>query len=187
MLKIQMHESEVELLHDFLSATDSYFEFGVGGSTCLAATLVKNRICGVDSDPRWIAEVRAATGNDPKVDLRHIDIGTTGDWGTPVSRAAEAQFPAYSRSILEFSDTDFDFCLVDGRFRVACFLEALAAFSDGAILAMHDYASRPLYHLVEKYARPIAMRRDLTMFVRRKDFDIASLRVDTETFRLNWA
>lgn len=186
-MKIQMHEREVDLLRDYLARSESYFEFGVGGSTCLAATLVRKRICGIDSDPRWIKQVTAAVRSDPKVNLRHVDIGPTGGWGTPLSRQAEEKFPAYSRSVLTFGDTDFDFCLVDGRFRVACFLEALNALPGDAVIAMHDYASRPHYHLVENYARPIASCQQLTMFVRRRDYDADRARQDIAQHRLEWA
>lgn len=186
-MKIQMHDREVELLSRFLSETTNYFEYGVGGSTCLAAGLVKGRIRGVDSDPRWIEDVRVATGPDPRIDLRHVDIGATGGWGTPVSRAEAHKFPAYSESIRQFATESFDFCLVDGRSRVACFLEALEMVSEDAVLAMHDYAARPGYHVVEPFARRIATCQQLTLFVKRPDRDRDHLWSVREAHRLNWA
>lgn len=186
-MKIVMHDSEVDLLKTFLSRTSNYFEFGMGGSTCLAATLVKQRISAVDSDASWVASVRETIGETDKyIDLRHVDIGRTGSWGAPVSRERETLFARYSQSILETGFRDFDLCLVDGRFRVACFLQALQFLRADAIIAIHDYAVRPHYHVVEEFARPIATAHQLSFFIRRPDVNWAALSLSLESHRLKW-
>ncbi|MGE0232967.1 MAG: hypothetical protein AB7O39_00900 [Flavobacteriaceae bacterium] len=167
-MAVWMSEAETELFVRFLSMSDDYFEFGMGGSTVLAAGLVKRSIRSVDSDMAWMDRTRKAIGEArPQVELIHVDIGPTRDWGHPAGRGHEARFPDYSRSIRRRDTRKVDFCLVDGRFRVACFLTALAWLDRDAILAVHDYRSRPEYHVVERFARPIAEAEDMTMFVRR--------------------
>ncbi|WP_159588040.1 hypothetical protein [Chelativorans xinjiangense] len=187
-MKVIMQPEELELFKAFLSEADAYFEFGMGGSTCLAATLVKKRISAVDSDRVWVSKVRGEIGNSTKhVDLRHVDIGPTGAWGTPVSRENEHLFRSYSGSIVETGFRDFDLCLVDGRFRVACFLQALQFLRPGAIIGIHDYVMRPAYKIVEDFARPIASRQQLKFFVRRTDWNEMGLKDALEAHRLNWA
>jgi len=157
-----MQPREIALLESFLSESGAYFEFGMGGSTCLAATLVRSRIDAVDTSPEWVANVRDEIGDLPakSVNLRYIDVGPTGNWGTPLSKDSEQKFPGYSRAILETGFSDYDFCLVDGRFRVACFLQALSHLNGDAVIAVHDYTSRPIYHLIEPprlYRRPFGL------------------------------
>jgi len=103
------------------------------------------------------------------------------------SKAHEDNFDLYSKAILETNYTDFDFCLVDGRFRVACFIEALLFLKSGAVLAIHDYATRPAYHVVERFARPIAASGQLSFFVRRHDCNEKDARQVLESHRRNWA
>lgn len=186
-LKVAMRPVEVALFSALLSRSQSYFEYGIGGSTFLASQLVQGPIHGIDSSVEWIDNVRAEVGDNPDVTLRHVDIGEIGEWGRPVSREAEDRFPDYSRAIHQAEVDKIDFCLVDGRFRVACFLEALRTLDSDAILALHDYSSRRRYHVVERFARPIAQARDLAVFVRRRDCDMAALDRILESRRLDWA
>jgi hypothetical protein len=44
--------------------------------------------------------------------------------------------------------------LIDGRFRAACFLTVLLRIERPVAVYWDDYASRPAYHDVERYARP---------------------------------
>ncbi|WP_150132692.1 hypothetical protein [Neorhizobium sp. SOG26] len=188
-MKIQMHEDEIKLFSSFLTEADSYFEFGMGGSTILASTLVRKRIHAVDTSAEWVGSVAEQIGRETgrEIQLSHIDVGPTGGWGTPTSREHEHRFPSYSKAILNTGFSDYDLCLVDGRFRVACFLEALRYLPLGSVLGMHDYSPRPEYHLVEEFARPIASSRTLSFFVRRPDCNFDNLVGILEEHRSNWA
>lgn len=185
-MKIIMHEKEIALFSAFLGQATSYFEFGMGGSTCLAAECVKDRIHAIDSDKAWVEKVRAEIG-DTKKDLQvgTVDIGPTGNWGHPVGRDHVERFPAYSLSITRTGFVDYDFCLVDGRFRVACFLQALALIPSDSVIGFHDYASRPNYHVVEAFARPIASANELKLFVRRPGINRDALSKALERYRNN--
>ncbi|MGO4666551.1 hypothetical protein [Bosea sp. 2RAB26] len=182
-----MHPKEVELFESFLSETTNYFEFGTGGSTCLAAKIVKGAIYGVDTDRAWIEKVLSETSGRANINLRHIDVGRTLDWGTPASAEAAHLFSNYSRAIVDSGRSDFDLCLVDGRFRVACFLQALGHLPRGAVVGIHDYAARPEYHLIEEFARPISSAHQLKFFVRRRDCDHDKLKSVMEAHRTIWA
>ena len=48
-----------------------------------------------------------------------------------------------------------DLVLIDGRFRVACFLHSLLAAAPATPILFDDYTNRPHYHLVEEFC-PIA-------------------------------
>lgn len=169
--KPRMERLELDLFQRFLARSSAYFEFGIGGSTCLAAKLVKSTVHGVDSDPAWVANVLREIGPTTKdVRLRTVDIGPVGDWGYPVDTVKLPLFENYSKAILRTGFRDYDLCLVDGRFRVACFLQALTYLPHDAVIAIHDYV-RPDYWVIEEFARPIAGVGELRFFVRRPDVD----------------
>lgn len=184
-MHIVMKPAEIALFSAFLTTADSYFEYGMGGSTFLASQCVRKRVAAIDSDPGWVANVRKTIGETTKeIVLSHVDIGEIGAWGNPKGRTHEHRYPGYSRAILDQPD-DVDLCLVDGRFRVSCFLTALAHLRPDAILAIHDYRSRPHYFEVEFFARPIAKAETLTLFVRRTDADLSTIRERAEATRLD--
>ena len=47
-----------------------------------------------------------------------------------------------------------DVVLVDGRFRVACFLTSLIEAVENTIIIFDDYADRHHYHVVERFLKP---------------------------------
>jgi hypothetical protein len=167
---IVMHQPEIDLFTRFLSVSERYFEYGMGGSTCLAAKTVKKLVSAVDSDPKWVQKVRTTIGNAvaPQIALLHVDIGATGEWGFPKERGL-VKHDAYSLAITKAPTSEFDLCLVDGRFRVACFLQALQTLPSDAVIGIHDYLDRPHYRVIEAFARPIATCQRLSFFVRRRD------------------
>lgn len=166
-MQLRMSAREAELFKNFVGRSTCYFEFGIGGSTLFACSAVKGPVVAIESDAAWIEKVsQEIAPSTYERDLIHVDIGPTGDWGVPTSEAHRSQYPSYHEAILGASG-DFDLCLVDGRFRVACFLQALRRLNRDAIIGMHDYRSRAYYHAVEEFARPIAEAEDMTFFVPR--------------------
>jgi len=156
----------------------------MGGSTCLAAKTVGERIHAIDSDPDWVAKVRQEIGNCSKeVRVNVVNIGPTGSWGYPQGKSDIDKYADYSRSITRTGFADYDLCLVDGRFRIACFLQALSVLNMDSVIGFHDYACRPQYHLVEEFARPIAGIKELKFFVRRPGLDRTALSVALEKYR----
>jgi len=107
-----------------------------------------------------------------------VDVGKTGAWGWPKDLSAQtaSKFHTYSdagASVVESSGTDF--VLVDGRFRVACFLKVLKASTPQTIIAIHDYTSRPQYHFVEKFADVIERSEELVAFRKKETIDETEL------------
>lgn len=174
-MDVMMSAREQELFRAFLSRSNGYFEFGVGGSTVLAGRLVDGPVVAVDSDPAWIATAsKVLPASTHARRLVHVDIGPTGNFGMPASEAHRDRFPDYSGAIRAVAEP-IDLCLVDGRFRVACALQALLALPADAVIGLHDYRNRAHYHVIEHFARPIAEVETLTFFVRRPETERRSL------------
>ena len=174
-MDVMMSAREQDLFKAFLSRSKGYFEFGIGGSTVLASRMVDGPVVAVDSDPAWIETASGnlrASGHPRR--LVHVDIGPVGNFGMPVSEAHRDRFPLYSGAIRGIAEP-IDLCLVDGRFRVACALQALLALPPDGVIGLHDYRNRAHYHVIEHVARPVAEVETLTFFVRRPETEPRSL------------
>ena len=174
-MHVHMEPDERALFTKLLSQASSYTEFGSGGSTVLAASLLSGAVTSVDSSKEWLARVETACG---QVSVRSpprfvfADIGPTVEWGQPADDSCRNRWPLYGLSAWEVDGAEnADMFLVDGRFRVACFLETLLRCREEAKIAIHDYAPRPGYHVVEPFVDCIAAAGTLSVFRRRPSVD----------------
>jgi hypothetical protein len=87
---------------------------------------------------------------DPaRADLHHVDLGPVGEWGRPTSYARRERFGDYFEYIWQ-GERAPDVVLIDGRFRVACFLTSVLRSAPETSLIFDDYVNRPYYHIVEE-------------------------------------
>jgi hypothetical protein len=138
-----------------------YLEYGTGGSTVKAVKLGIPVILAVESDAIWLEAVRNKIDkliSGSRYQLMHVDIGPTGAGGYPVS---EADWKNYWRYPLEVWESCWsknlvpDLVLVDGRFRVACFLASILFGQAGCRILVDDYFDRPYYTQVERFTLPV--------------------------------
>jgi hypothetical protein len=146
------------LFRELITSCTGYLEYGTGGSTVLAHAL-KKPFVAIDSDRHFLADVGRKLGPlSPQQHLLHADVGVTGPWGVPVCSRPTAPRLARWRSYAELpwqrALPGTDLVLVDGRFRVACALASLRHLTKSSdVLLVDDYAERPEYWVVEKFAR----------------------------------
>ena len=168
-----MSEAEKALFKKTLERAGRYFEFGSGGSTVWACQ-VGLTAHGVESDAAWVKGLKQRLGDACQVHAE--DIGPTKEWGLPASEAARHRFPAYSEAIHRH-DQAFDLILVDGRFRVACVLNAIRHtlnVSDrpgDTRLFIHDFWNRPHYHAVLEFLVEEASAETAGVFRIAEDID----------------
>ena len=169
----RMSEDECKLFMSVLACSKNYLEFGCGGSTYAAASLVKELILSVDTSIEWIDKVRQACerGDGLKQpEFVHIDIGPTIEWGQPSDSRTRERWPDYHRAIWTRPESsDADLYMIDGQFRVACFMQILLHSCANALIMIHDFSFRTDYHVVKVVAREIAVVDSLSLFVRRAD------------------
>lgn len=136
-------------------------EYGSGGSTVLAAKQPNTRVFAVESDKDWADSLHSYIEKqkpEASVTIHYANIGPTGDWGHPLRyrKMHSLRYLGYSRSV--WNRTDFihpDVILIDGRFRVGCFLTCLSRIKRPTRILFDDYLDRPTYHVVERYSRPV--------------------------------
>ncbi|WP_306133278.1 hypothetical protein [Roseivivax marinus] len=174
---------EHRVMRDHLSRARVLLEFGIGGSTGLAAEYDLEHQFGVDSHPDWIAhclrDPRIAEKHaQGRVSLHRVDIGPVGDWGIPTDPSCARRWPAYSLDIwsrLEGREPDFVF--VDGRFRLSCALQALLRLPFLPVLGFHDFWDRPHYHTVLEFTDVVERTGQLVILTPKRDMDLRALAI----------
>lgn len=146
--KDALFAGEDELFVRVMSTAKSYAEYGCGASTIWVARNTNAQIYGVDSSREWIDFVRQNIGNREAV-LRWVDCGTLGKWGTPLTYEKRHNFSVYFNCVW-LDRVNPDTILIDGRFRVSCFLSALKHAAEGTRIIFDDYVNRPHYHIIEE-------------------------------------
>lgn len=149
-----MTEQELSLLHGELLRAAFYLEFGSGNSTRMAASLPHLRkITVVESDDTFFQAqvstdeaVRKALESG-RLDYRYINIGKTSAWGYPLTMERLDAWPDYSSAVFR-RRADYDLILVDGRFRVACILQACLRCEYRSHILVHDFFNRSAYFVV---------------------------------------
>lgn len=127
----------------------TYVEFGSGGSTVFASKHCASCI-SVEND-RFYARAVASQLEEGAVKQVIASLGFSRQWGVPLfpnARKAAAYVAA------PWGSEPFpDFILVDGRYRIACALEAARRAHEArasAVLMFDDYGDRPHFHIVEE-------------------------------------
>jgi hypothetical protein len=174
-----MTDAELALLRAVGAPRRFVVEFGCGGSTAdwLRHPAVE-RVVSVESDAAWVEKMRghaelADAFTSGRLTLLHADVGPTVDWGTPASREHMDRWPGYWSAVWESPAVTeaVDLVFVDGRFRVACALNAALRVGDGALIVMHDFFKRPHYHAVLAHLDIVARADELVVLRRREGFD----------------
>lgn len=193
----EFEASAVPFFLELLAGAATYLEFGMGGSTVLAA-MHGVRFVSVDSDPyfkRAVEEKIEVDGNaaPESQTLIHADIGPTEAWGTPVLRSPT---PARTERWRRYLNAPWEamkdkpgpyLVLVDGRFRVACALTAAKNLDRAQTrILIDDYDGRDHYRVVERHLELLDRRGRMALFTPRKDLDVAALDADIERYSADW-
>jgi hypothetical protein len=126
----------------------SYAEYGCGASTIWMAKNTAAQIRAVDTSADWVKKMHENVGTD-RADIQWIDCGPLRKWGVPLGFGKRGNFKTYADA--PWTDgQSIDVVLVDGRFRVSCFLASLANADAGTKIIFDDYTDRPHYHVVEE-------------------------------------
>ncbi|ESQ77249.1 hypothetical protein [Asticcacaulis sp. AC402] len=180
LLRPHMDEPAQSYFFDLLEQASVYLEYGSGGSTvCAAHTINISTVISVESDPQWIGHVRHNLGEVAhKVHLEHADVGPVVDWGRPRDRGGIDTYHNYATQPWEIAwrlGVMPDLIMVDGRFRVACFLYSLVCAPEGATMILDDYVGRDHYKVVEDFCPLFEMSGRMAVFKVTKSYELPQL------------
>jgi len=176
-----MTNSELNILHRHLDASVRYLEFGAGDSTLYAAGASSIiRIDSVDSSRAHIDKnlkshpIISDAISKKKLAFHVIDIGETGGWGYPVNDDKKHLWPNYSLSVFS-RESRHDLVFIDGRFRIACALNAVINTPPSCKIIMHDFWNRPYYNVVLKYLNVTHQVDTMGIFSKKEKVDRAEI------------
>jgi len=140
------------LFKELIKDIKIYFEYGCGKSTEYMFRFTKSDIFSVDTSKEWIKKTQSidALKSDDRLNLKWIDVGEIGNWGNPNSFTMRKNFPIYASWLWQQNKTP-DLVLIDGRFRILCFLTTLKFSPKGTKIIFDDYKERKFYHVVEEF------------------------------------
>lgn len=166
-----MSPARIDALTEQLRKTRTYLEFGMGGSTTLAAYLGVENIISTDSSVDWInsvsGEIAKTSSASRSIQLLHANLGEIGDWGHPKNNDLIHNWPSYFHGpwkLVHSRQLEPDTILIDGRFRVACFLYSMLNLRTPATILWDDYTPRPEYHVVESLVAPHRYADEMAFF-----------------------
>lgn len=188
----KMTQKEKELFNRIISQSKHYLEFGMGGSTFHVLKHYRTHVHAIDSSLSWIEIMRQYLfiRNKEKagqISIYHVDIGKTGNWGRPVGFESRELFPKYSSWIFDhIPENLIDTVLVDGRFRVACMLQALMKYHQNPVMKymMHDF-ERKDYQVVLAFMDIVEQADGLVLLKPKSDLDLIEVKKKYEQYKYN--
>lgn len=129
-------------------------EYGVGGSTIMAAEMAGKTITSIETDQLWVDTLNNWFEQNPcpsSPDIIWANIGKTKAWGRPVNEDSWREYAKYPLEIWSLEDIPHpDVVLVDGRFRAGCVLATAFHCKRETRVLVDDYSRRSSYHAIEK-------------------------------------
>ena len=166
--------------------TSVYAEYGVGESTIWTFKNTKCKIIAVDSSQEWLEKIKFKTSlrnTSNRIDFNWVDLGPLSNWGKPSSYAKRENIKTYLNYIWQQSLKP-SLVLIDGRFRVACFLTCLLRANSGTKLIFDDYVNRPYYHIIEEIIEPTQLSPRQALFIVPVNIDKIRVQKYLEKFLL---
>ena len=159
-LKPYMTQNEILFFKKYLKKSNTYLEFGSGGSTYFAIKNGINKITSIETDLNWVNkllknETISSKIKNKELNLIHHDINCIWwehiSWNKKPKEMKETMKSSWKRYSDLVNDLDYipDLILNDGRFRVASLLKLYEKINEDTVILFHDYKDRHQYHVVE--------------------------------------
>jgi len=165
-----LFEGESELFLKYIQNSNYYGEYGSGLSTIYVSNFSTVKAISAETDILWINKIKDNLSSESNIELMHTNLGKILHFGRPESYVYKDKIKDYLNSIW-VGDFKPDLVLIDGRFRVACFLTSLINAERGTHIIFDDYPSRPYYHIVEKFEKPISQNNRQAVFKVSKNYE----------------
>jgi len=180
----RLFDGDDALFKEEIKGINIYGEYGCGKSTCWVLKNTSSKIISVDTSLDWIDLVKKKNQEKlDRLDIYHVDLGEIGNWGRPKTYEKIECFAEYTDII--WLKQKPELILIDGRFRVCCFLTTLKFADEGTKIIFDDYTNRQNYHFVEKYVERFKVygRQCLFIVPPKVNIDMIELDGDIKSFR----
>ena len=150
------------LFEESVSNARVCFQYGSGDKTIYMDQNTNAQIYIVDTNRRDLDGLKKDLSLSPI--CRWADIGKTREWGYPTDLSLIEKFRQYTENLWELGISP-DYILIDGSFRVACFLTCIKNAEVGTKILFDDYPTRPEYHVVESIIKPESTLETQALFI----------------------
>jgi hypothetical protein len=180
--KDRLFDGDDNLFKKYLKNCQFYAEYGCGKSTNWVLENTNAVVYSVDTSNDWVKKTDRK--NNDKLNIKYVNVGEIGPWGTPLTYKKSDSFKIYTDWIWSH-DYKPKCVLIDGRFRVCCFLTSLKFADEGTVLIFDDYIERPYYHIVEKYIQRTEFTKRQCIFIvpNKSKINLVELDDDIANFR----
>ena len=163
---IMLFDGDEHLFKKLILETKIYFEYGCGKSTQYVYENSDASIFSVDTSKEWTEKTKGLSKelNCNRLNMKWIDVGSVVDWGYPISFEKKKNFIKYANWFWGFGLSP-DLVLIDGRFRILCFLTSIKFAPIGTKIIFDDYTNRPFYHIAEEFLKIKAICGRQALFV----------------------
>lgn len=177
----KLFDGHDDIFLDLIVQASAYAEYGCGASTIWTANETSLDIISVDTSADWLRHVQSSINRTDGVTSVHVDLGPLGDWGRPIGYQNRNKFIDYVEGPWR-TDQSSDLVLVDGRFRMACFLTSLLRARPGTTILFDDYIGRTHFQVAEEFAPSIRKNARQAAFVVPEQIDHAALEAERQKF-----
>ena len=184
-LPSELFDGDDALFKREVKQVDVYGEYGCGQSTNWVLQNTSAHVIAADTSSEWVDAVKKHNQrNQDRFKIHYADLGEVGNWGRPLSYERLGDFPSYTDFIWQ-QKMKPELVLIDGRFRVCCFLTCLKFAEAGTKVIFDDYINRPHYHFIENYASRVEEcgRQCLFVVPSLSEVDLSQLERDIASFR----
>jgi hypothetical protein len=181
----KLFDGHDSLFKQEIKKIDIYGEYGCGKSTSWVLNNTSAMVIAVDTSNNWVKSVKTKNKkNIKRLNIHHSDLGKVGRWGLPLSYCKMENFSDYTNYIWSLKKKP-NLVLIDGRFRVCCFLTSLKFADEWTKIIFDDYNNNPHYHFVEKYVTPVKTNGRQSLFVvpQKSQINLPELNKDISAFR----
>ena len=142
------------LFKNLILEVKTYFEYGCGKSTEYMYKKSNASIFSIDTNREWATKTLnlSKDSNEDRLNVKWIDVGDVADWGYPISFEKKQNFVQYANWFWNFGLKP-DLVVIDGRFRILCFLTSIKFAPIGTKIIFDDYTNRPFYHVAEEFLK----------------------------------
>ena len=149
-----LFDGDDDLFKSLILEVKTYFEYGCGKSTEYVYNKSNCSIFSVDTSKVWAQKTLnlCKKSNHKRLNVKWIDVGDIGNWGYPISFTKKQNFVEYANWFWSFGLKP-ELVLIDGRFRILCFLTSIMFAPIGTKIIFDDYINRPFYHIAEDFLK----------------------------------
>lgn len=168
-----MPPAEAQAIKNLIDDANIILEYGSGGSTIYAGMSDATAIITTENDKDFLDTVIAEyNAQGPKLIPVYVYVGETKMWGYPINQDFINNWPEYPVApwnAAKENNLDPDTIIIDGRFRVACFLYSIGHAKPGTIIFWDDYINRESYHVVENICKPRKIYGRAAVFIKENE------------------